>query len=89
MKMTKFIDDERGTASTWLVIIIVLGMFGLIYGILDPFMQQMLQEGANSGIPLEQQGIESSSWKFLPLIVLGALAMWGFRTTQRRQTGEY
>lgn len=84
-KMTKFIEDERGSASVWMVIILVVGLFGFIYAMIDPFVEAMLQEGVNSGIPTEQQNVESSVWDFLPVIVLGALGLWGFRTTQQRR----
>lgn len=85
MQLKKFLSEEQGDAWVWLMIILCLGIFGLIYGILDPFMQAMLDEGVNSGIPSEQQSVERNVWKFLPLVVLLSFALWGFAQSQRRR----
>lgn len=81
----RFIKEERGDALIWLVIIVGILLFGFMYGLMDPFMQEMLTQGVESGIPEAQQGIESNVWTYLPLIALLAFAIWGVTESQRRR----
>lgn len=79
----KFLKEEGGTAVTWIVVLLGLAMFGLFYAMVDPFMNQMLTEGVNSGIPSQQQTIQSNVWAFLPLAAFGAFVTWGLVRNQR------
>lgn len=81
--MRKFLKEERGTAITWIVVIIGIAIIGLFYALIDPFMDQMLAEGVSSGIPTEQQNIQSAVWTFFPLAALGTIVTWGLVTNQR------
>lgn len=85
MYLKKFLKEEHGDAYVWLMIIIGLALFGLFYGLIDPFMKQMLAEGVTSGIPAEQQGIEANVWNYLPVAVLFAFGFWGYTQSQRRR----
>jgi len=85
MRHTKFYHDERGNTYVFFMVIAGLAIFGLVYGILDPYMSYVDDMANDSGIPAQQKTAGENVWQYLPLAVLVAFLIWGFNEAQRRK----
>jgi len=76
---------EYGAAITWVVIMFILFVTGLIYMMLTPLIDMFYQIGLNSNAdPLVMLVIHDAIKTWLPIAIVLSLVVYGWRKSRNR-----
>lgn len=76
---------QYGAAITWLVIIFIIGVTGILYMMMTPLIQMFNAIGQNSGVDaLTLSTIMTAITTWFPIVVIISLIMYGWRKSKNR-----
>lgn len=77
--------SEYGAAVTWLVILFVIFVTGLLYMTMTPLIDIFLEMGMNSGADAQtMQVIRDAIKVWLPIVVIMSMIVYGWRKSKNR-----
>lgn len=77
---------QYGPAVTWVVILFILFVTGIIYMMLTPLIDAFILLGNSSGAdPYTMQVISDSIKIYFPVVVVFTIVVYGWRKSQSRQ----
>jgi hypothetical protein len=75
-----------GPAVTWVIILFILFVTGIIYMMLTPLIDAFLALGVNSGGDSQTMAVLRDAIKiYFPVVVLFTIIVYGWRKSQNRQ----
>ena len=75
-----------GPAVTWVIILFILFVTGIIYMMLTPLIDAFLTLGTNSGADPQTMGVIRDAIKiYFPVVVIFTIIVYGWRKSQYRQ----
>ena len=78
---------QYGAAVTWLIILFVILVTGVIYMMLTPLIEMFVTIGLNAGPGADNttiQVIETAIKVWLPIVIILSLVMYGWRKSKNR-----
>jgi hypothetical protein len=77
---------QYGPAVTWVVILFILFVTGIIYMMLTPLIDAFLLLGNNSGAdPYTMAVLHDAIKIYFPVVVVFAIVVYGWRKSQNKQ----
>jgi hypothetical protein len=77
---------QYGPAVTWVIILFILFVTGIIYMMLTPLIDAFLALGTNSGGDPQTMAVLHDAIKiYFPVVVLFTIIVYGWRKSQNRQ----
>jgi len=76
---------EYGAAVTWVVILFILFVTGILYMMMTPLIDTFLQIGADSGADSQTMQVLHDAIKiYFPIIVIFSIIVYGWRKSRNR-----
>lgn len=77
--------NEYGAAVTWLIILFILLVTGILYMVLTPLIDIFLEMGANSGADAQTMQIIHDAIKvWMPIVIIMSMIVYGWRKSRNR-----
>jgi len=77
--------SDYGAAVTWLVIIFIIGVVGILFMMMTPLIEMFYAIGQNSGVDiLTLNTIHTAIVTWFPIVVILSLIMYGWRKSKNR-----
>jgi hypothetical protein len=77
--------SEYSAAISWVVILGVLFVVGLIYMMITPLVDAFLVIGNSAGADAITMGVLESAWKvYTPVVILFGIIVYGWRKSRNR-----
>lgn len=76
---------QYGAAVTWLIILFIIFVTGLIYMMMDPLVNMFIAIGTNSGADPMTLGIIVTAYtRWCPIVIIVSLILYGWRKSKNR-----
>jgi cytochrome bd-type quinol oxidase subunit 2 len=76
---------EYGAAVTWIIIVFIIFVTGILYMMLTPLIDTFLQIGADSGADTQTMQVIRDALKiYFPIVVIFSLVVYGWRKSRNR-----
>ena len=78
---------QYGAAVTWLIILFIVFITGMIYMMMDPLITMFYYIGLNAGPGVDNSTIiviHDGLTKWLPVVIILSLVMYGWRKSKNR-----